>query len=197
MYDIAFFINCILLGLALAADAFSVSVANGMAENGNSFKRAALISGTFGFFQFLMPLLGWFLVHSFVAFFSLPKFVVPLAAMVILCFLGVKMLVEAKKDSSAGATEKEAGAAVGFGAILLQGVATSLDALSVGLTISDYEAIKALVCSLVIGAVTFAACIIGVVLGKTFKKAFSSVAGIIGGIILIIIGVEIFIRGII
>ena len=190
MYDAPFFLNCILLGLALAVDAFSVSIANGLTETDHTFKRTFLISGTFGFFQFIMPLAGWFLVRSFIAFFSLPKFVIPLLAMLILGFLGVKTIIDAKKNDRPSA-------AVGLAALLLQGVATSLDALSVGLTISDYDTLQALVCSLIIGAETFIICAAGVTLGKKIKKGFSSVAGILGGIILIIIGIEIFIRGII
>ena len=191
MFDFSFFFNCILLGLALAVDAFSVSIANGLSENGRSLRQTLFVSGTFGLFQFVMPLIGWVLVKTFVSFFSLPKFIIPLAAMLILGFLGIKMLVGSRKEKSDEAV------AIGTGAVLFQGVATSLDALSVGLTIADYDAIEAHVCSLVIGAVTFALCIFGVILGNKFKKTLSSFAETLGGIILIVIGIEIFIRGMI
>ena len=190
MFDLPFFLNCILLGVALAVDAFSVSIANGLTETERSFSRTVLISGTFGAFQFLMPLLGWVLVKTFISFFSLPKFIIPLLAMLILGFLGVKTIIDSKKGE-----QKQA--AVKFVEILIQGVATSLDALSVGLTISDYDILQAIVCATIIGVETFALCIVGVTLGKGVKKGFSSVAGIVGGIILIAIGIEIFIRGII
>ena len=192
MYDLTFFVNCIMLAFALAADAFSVSLANGLTERDGSFKKAALIAGVFGFFQFLMPLIGWVLVKTFVSFFTMPKFIIPLAALLVLGFLGVKMIIGGVKDEEV--IEKKA---VGFIPLLMQGVATSLDALSVGLTISDYGAMQAFIFSLIIGAITFLLCIIGVKLGNNFKNSLSSYANVIGGIILIVIGAEIFIRGII
>ena len=85
---------------------------------------------------------------------------------------------------------------LGIGALLVQGVATSIDALSVGFTISEYGLIMALVCALIIAVVTFIICMVGLVIGKKFGTKFSNKAAIFGGIILIGIGLEIFITGV-
>ena len=87
-------------------------------------------------------------------------------------------------------------AAVSIGALLVQGVATSIDALSVGFTISEYSAASALVCCLLIACVTFAICMTGLFLGKKFGTKLATKASILGGVILIAIGIEIFITGV-
>ena len=93
--------------------------------------------------------------------------------------------------------EKENGyAGVGFLSLLIQGVATSIDALSVGFTIADYNFIRALTASVIIAAVTFVVCICGLMLGKTFGTRLSDKAQILGGVILIIIGIEVFVSGV-
>ena len=80
---------------------------------------------------------------------------------------------------------------------MVQGVATSIDALSVGFTIAEYGLIMAVVCALIIAFVTFVICVIGLEIGKRFGTRFSNKATILGGVILIAIGLEIFIKGII
>ena len=92
--------------------------------------------------------------------------------------------------------EAEEVAGVGLSALLLQGVATSIDALSVGFTIADYGFLMALVCALIIAAVTFVICMGGLVIGKTFGTKLSNKAAILGGVILIFIGIEIFVTGV-
>lgn len=192
MFDFVFFINAALLGAALAVDAFSVSVVNGISEPNIKRSKAAGIAAVFAVFQCIMPLLGWIVLELLVTAFSALKSVVPYAALAILTALGVKSVVESLKKH-----EDDAPCAVTFGALMFQGLATSLDALSVGLTLEGSGALPAAVTSLIIGAVTFAICIIGVYIGKSVGKAVSRYAGIIGGVALIAIGIEIFIRGII
>ncbi len=189
MWNFAFFFNSILIGIGLAMDAFSVSLANGLNEPAMKKRRMMGIAGIFAFFQCLMPLIGWLCVHTVVqCFVSLEKFI-PWIALVLLCFIGGKMLYEGirHKDSEAEAP------AVGFVGLLVQGVATSIDALSVGFTISDYDGIQAIVCGLLIAAVTFLICLGGLAIGKKFGTHLAGKASILGGSVLIFIGFEILI----
>lgn len=186
-----FFLNSILLGVGLAMDAFSVSLANGLNEPKMKNKRMCLIAGTFAFFQALMPMLGWFFVHTLCNCFSIFQKFVPWIALILLGFIGGKMLFDGLKGD-----EDSDVSSLGFFALLIQGIATSIDALSVGCTISEYGWQMALVCALIIAFVTFFICMAGLFLGKKFGTKLSGIATILGGIILIIIGIEIFIKGI-
>ena len=102
------------------------------------------------------------------------------------------MLIGALHGNNEDTTHSE----LSFKTLMLQGVATSIDALSVGFTISEYGLTMALVCSLIIAVVTFAICIVGLIIGKKYGDLFSNKAEIIGGIILIGIGIEIFVKGV-
>ena len=189
--NVVFFFNSILLGVGLAMDAFSVSMANGLNEPNMSHARACAIAGTFALFQFLMPMLGWVCVHTLVEKFAAFQRFVPWIALALLLWIGGSMLREGLRG---GEAEEPSG--VGVLALLLQGVATSIDALSVGFTIAEYEAAAALVCSLIIAAVTFAICMGGLRIGRTVGTRLSGKASVLGGVILILIGVEIFLKGI-
>ena len=192
-----FFFNSILLGVGLAMDAFSVSLANGLAEPDMHGRKMNLIAGTFGFFQALMPMAGWICVHTIIEHFrSFEKFS-PWIALVLLLYIGGKMLVESIINIRKGREGEDVIITkVTFGALMVQGVATSIDALSVGFTISDYGWVQALVCALIIAVVTYFISTIGLHIGKRVGTRFSSKAGILGGSILIFIGLEIFIRGV-
>lgn len=191
-WNFVFFFNSILLGIGLAMDAFSVSLANGLNEPKMRRAKMILIAGTFAFFQALMPMVGWFLVHTLCACFASFTKIVPWIALVLLGFIGGKMLF----DGLSGGDEEEENCGVGFVALIVQGIATSIDALSVGCTISEYNWFMALVCALIIAAVTFGICMGGLVLGKTFGTRLAGKATILGGAILIFIGLEIFIKGV-
>lgn len=191
-FDPAFFVNSILLGIGLAMDAFSVSLANGLNEPKMGVKKMNVIAGTFGLFQTLMPLLGWLCVHTIVNIFTSFQRFVPWIALILLLYIGGKMITDGirNKDGNVEAP------AVGLGALMVQAVATSIDALSVGFTISDYDFSKALAASLIIGLVTYGICLAGVKIGKVAGTKLAGKASILGGIILIIIGIEIFLKGI-
>ena len=182
--------NSLLLGIGLAMDAFSVSLANGLHEPKMKRTRMSLIAGVFAFFQFLMPMIGWVLVHTLVQCFQQFQVCIPWIALILLGFIGGKMLIEGIKGGD------EEAPAVGFGALVLQGIATSIDALSVGCTISDYDVLMALVSCTIIAAVTFVICMIGLKIGKTFGTKLAGKAGILGGSILIFIGLEIFVTNV-
>lgn len=204
-WSFVFVLNSVLLGVGLAMDAFSVSLANGLGDPGMRRRRMAAIAGTFAGFQAFMPMTGWVLVHSVVRIFGTLERFIPWIALLLLGWIGGKMLVEGIRERKIGGSEQdgEAGPAaataaetagrLGVGALLLQGVATSIDALSVGFTIADYEWPMALAASLLIAAVTFVICMGGLRLGKTFGTRLAGKASILGGLILIAIGIEIFV----
>ena len=184
-----FFVNAALFGVGLAMDAFSVSMANGLGEPEMKSGKMCGIAGIFALFQTAMPLLGWVCVHTVAnIFISFQKFI-PFIALGLLLYIGGSMLKEGiqNKDS---AEEKPA---IGLGALLVQGVATSIDALSVGFTISELNFISALTEAVIIGGVTFIICILGLFIGKKFGNKLAGKASILGGVILIDIGLEIFI----
>lgn len=192
-YDVLFFTNSLLIGTGLAMDAFSVSLANGLNEPKMKKRRAILISGVFSVFQALMPLIGWFCVSTLRHYFTVFEKFIPYIALILLAFIGGKMLLEGiKKKTSEEAEEKQ----LTLMLLFIQGIATSIDALSVGFTISEYTLAQALVCALIIGAVTFAICFAGILIGRKFGTKLSDKASIFGGVILIIIGIEIFITGV-
>ena len=187
-----FIFNSILLGVGLAMDAFSVSLANGLNEPKMKKNRMCLIAGTFAFFQALMPMIGWVCIKTIVQYFGLFEKLIPWIALVLLLFIGGKMLIEGIKNKN-GEVEKPE---VGLVALLVQGVATSMDALSVGFTISGYGLMMALICALIIAAVTFIICMVGLFIGKKVGTNLVYRANILGGVILILIGIEIFVTGI-
>ena len=190
-WSFVFFLNSGLLGVGLAMDAFSVSLANGLHDPHMSRRRGTIIAGTFAGFQAAMPMLGWVCVHTIVELFSSFETFVPWIALALLGYIGGKMLVEGIKGE-----EAEEAAELSAGALFVQGVATSIDALSVGFTISEYGWGMALVCSLIIAVVTFFVCTAGLSLGKKFGTKLSGKASILGGVILIGIGLEIFVTGV-
>lgn len=188
-----FFLNSALLGLGLAMDAFSVSMANGLSEPDMRKGRMSLIAGTFGFYQFLMPMIGWLCVHTVLQYFQFFQRFIPWIALLLLSYIGGKMLLEGIREQSDNDTKS---LPIGFGTLMIQGVATSIDALSVGFTISDYNFPAALTASLVIAAVTFVLCIFGLLIGRRFGTKLAGKASVFGGIILIAIGLEIFLTGV-
>ena len=175
-WNFLFFINSVLFGVGLAMDAFSVSLANGLNEPKMPAGRMCTIAGVFAFFQIIMPLIGWFCVRTVAETFTAFQRAVPWIALVLLLYIGGKMLLEGIRGAKDGGGEP---AAVSAGGLLLQGLATSIDALSVGFTI-----------------VTFGICMIGLRLGKRFGTRLAGKASILGGVILIAIGIEIFLKGI-
>lgn len=185
-----FYINAVALGIGLAMDAFSVSLANGLAEPRMKTGRMFGVAGVFAGFQFLMPLVGWICVHTVASLFSSFQKAIPWIALALLGFIGGKMLLEGIRNDASDAEP----VAVGVTALLLQGIATAIDALSVGFTIADYAWAEALVESLIIGTVTFGICLGGLAIGKKFGTRLAGKATLFGGIILIVIGMEIFLR---
>lgn len=191
-WSFLFFINSVLLGVGLAMDAFSVSLANGLNEPKMSKKKMCGVAGVFAIFQAFMPMVGWICVRTIAQQFKAFEKSIPWIALILLLYIGGSMLREGLKNEE----EEEEAVKLGISALLIQGVATSIDALSVGFTISEYGLIMALVCAGIIAVVTFVICMVGIKIGKKVGTKYSSKAAILGGVILILIGLEIFMKGI-
>ncbi len=184
-----FVFNSVLLGVGLAMDAFSVSLANGLNEPEMRRRRMCLMAGTFAFYQYAMPMIGWLCVHTIAERFEAFQKFIPWIALALLGYIGGKMLIEGIRG---GEEAEETDVKVSFGELMVQGVATSIDALSVGFAIADYSVGMALICGLIIAIVTFVICIVGLSIGKKAGFHLAGKASILGGVILIAIGIEIF-----
>lgn len=180
-------ITSIFLGIGLAMDACAVSMANGLKENKMKLNKIIFIALMFGLFQGAMPLIGYLVGSQILTKF---EWIIPWAALGILGYLGGKMVYDGIKGE-----EEVDDKSLTFKIIFIQAIATSIDALSVGFTISDYKLIEALVCVGCIAIITFAICVAAVFIGKKFGTKLGNKAILIGGIILILIGLEIFISG--
>ncbi len=189
--NISFVINSLLLGVGLAMDAFSVSCTNGLNEPRMKAGRMSVIAGMYAWFQFMMPMIGWFCVHTIAEYFESFRKFIPWIALLLLLYIGGKMLLEGIRG-----TETENGTVLSLGTLILQAVATSIDALSVGFTIAEYDVIMALTACILIAAVTYVICMGGLTIGKKVGTKLTGKASILGGLILIGIGVEIFVTGI-
>ena len=187
-----FFFNSILLGIGLAMDAFSVSLANGLNEPGMKKGKMCGVAGVFGGFQFAMPMIGWFCVTTITQYFVAFQPFIPWIALILLSYIGGKMVWEGIKKQD----DEDETPPVGLMGLLIQGVATSIDALSVGFTIAGYNLFQAVLSCLLIGIVTFVICLAGLAIGKKAGTKLADKAGILGGIILIFIGLEIFITNV-
>lgn len=191
-WSLLFVLNSILLGVGLAMDAFSVSLANGLNEPFMRKKKMCGIAGVFGFFQALMPMAGWVCVYTIIYYFKTFEKFVPWIALMLLVYIGGGMVLEGIKNDE----EKAEKTRLSVGTLFVQGIATSIDALSVGFTIAEYGFVMAFVCSIIIAVVTFIISYAGLIIGKKFGTKFSDRADILGGVILIFIGLEIFLKGV-
>ncbi len=201
-------LTSLLLGAGLAMDACAVSMTNGLNEPKMKNSKSVLIAGIFAFFQMLMPMIGWLCVTLIADRFAMFAKWVPYIALVLLTIIGGKMLFDGIKHykhsktqtaNSDGLAAKTGAKPLTFAALLTQAVATSIDALSTGFTLSNIAGSvwwQALVSVGIIGAVTFGISVAGVFIGKKFGDRLGSRAEIVGGIILIFMGIEIFAGGV-
>lgn len=185
--------SSVLLGVGLAMDAFSVSLANGLNEPKMKLKKVFLISGLFAFFQALMPLIGWIAISGFLELFNKFKPFIPWISFILLCFIGGKMLFDSFKKDSDGEEEIQK---LTLGALFVQAIATSIDALTAGFNFAkDYNLnqwLYVILSVVIIMLLTFGICFFGVKLGQKVGTKFSSKAGILGGSVLIFLGLKIF-----
>lgn len=190
---LSFMIKSFLLGIGLAMDAFSVSLANGLNNPKMKKGEMMLVAGVFGIFQGIMPLLGWFCVHNLVNYFRVFEKYIPWIALGLLVYIGGNMLLEGINGEE---DDDNSSSDITLKALMVQGIATSIDALSVGFTIADYNFSMALLSVLIIATVTFIICFLGIIIGKKVGMKFAGKASIFGGLILILIGAEIFFTGV-
>ncbi len=200
-FSTVFLITNLLLGVGLAMDAFSVSIANTLNEPGMRKSKMCGVAGTYAFFQFAMPMIGWICVHTVAEKFTAFQKFIPWIALILLLYIGGKMIIECIKERKNSSDENSesgevSGSVLTFGTLMVQGVATAIDALSVGFTISEYNTLTAVIACLIIAAVTFVICMVGLLIGKKVGEKLSGKAEILGGIILIGIGIEIFVKGV-
>ena len=190
-----FIINGIVLGIGLAMDAFSVSMANGLKDPHMKVSIMCRIAGCFAFFQWFMPMIGWVCVHTVVLYFKSFQAFIPWIALILLSYIGGNMIYESILEGKIGEDSEAAGEneILSSSTLIMQGIATSIDALSVGFTISEYHLLEAFITAVIIAVTTFIICIIGLKIGRTAGRFLKNKAGIFGGVILIGIGIEIFI----
>ena len=187
------FFSIFLTGFALSMDAFAVSITKGISLKKINLSIAIKIAFFFGLFQAIMPLIGWFLIQFLLNIFTGLAKAIPYAALILLCYIGGKMLYEGIKG---GDDEECCDGKLTFGALMIQGIATSIDALSTGLDMTTYNWYEALISALIIALVTFIICMAGLFIGKKAGTKLAGKASILGGVILIAIGLKIFISGV-
>ena len=201
------FLEIFLLGIALAMDACAVAMIIGMTEREIGWKKVLLIGGFFGFFQFLMPLIGYFITGVVAnAFMDVFKKISAWLSFGLLVFLGGKMLFESiceivERRKNGGVCKR--GEKLTLGRLTVQAIATSIDALAVGVTLQSAAlgaeglALGVWGATLLIGGVTFALGVAAVYLGKAIGCKLADKAGLLGGAVLIGIGVKILIGGLV
>ena len=191
MGSASFIIQSLALGAALAMDAFSVCIATGLQYPNAPFKDHARPAAWFGFFQFLMPLAGWGLLRVMTGLFSVLTKVLPVIGAVVLFIIGISMIVK-KEDTEEGSE----GSSPGTARLLVQSLATSVDALSAGFAMTGYGVFRASLCSTIIGLTTFAICLSAFAFCRRIGHKVTNVAPVIGGSILIIIGIKLIIEAV-
>jgi len=175
----------ILIGISLSMDAFAASVCKGLSIKKNTYKTNVIIALYFGIFQAVMPLIGYLLASTFQnILFKIDHWI----AFVLLSIIGIKMIIDSFDTS-----KEKIDAEIGFKSMLILSIATSIDALAIGITFAFFE-INILLTVIIIGIITFLLSFIGVKIGNKFGIKFQNKAEILGGIILILIGTKILLE---
>ena len=173
------------IGVGLAMDAFAVSICKGLSMKKLSWKKAIIIALYFGIFQALMPVLGYFLGGAFSSFVqSVDHWI----AFILLAIIGGKMIKDSTEDETKNRNDR-----IDVKTMLLLAIATSIDALAVGVTFAFFK-VNLLLSIAIIGVITFVLSFIGVIIGNKFGDKFQHKAELVGGIVLIIIGLKILLE---
>ncbi|MGF7145005.1 putative Mn2+ efflux pump MntP [Anaerotaenia torta] len=183
-------ITLVLLALGLSADAFAVAITNGMCSSKITKQHAVATGLAFGFFQALMPVLGFILGRTFSDFVCRFQHWI---ALILLGAIGINMLVDTFKEWKSAGTVSACSTRNIFSVknLLIQAVATSIDALAAGVSIAVLN-IHILYAALLIGLITFVLCTAGVYIGKSFGSLLGLRAKVAGGVVLLFIGLKIF-----
>ena len=186
-------LSILLIGISLSMDAFAISVANGLTLKNFNIRHALWMGLYFGGFQFLMPLIGYFLgstVSHYIMKFG------PYISFALLAFIGGKMLLESVRPAKEGEDDEGGMAELSHKSLLAAAVATSIDALAVGVSFAFLEDVKLIPSCLLIGCTTFVISFGGAMLGSKIPGVSGKKAGIVGGLVLIGIGLKILIQGV-
>lgn len=185
-------IEIILLSFGLAMDAFAVSICKGLTLKKMDWKKSLIAGGYFGVFQAIMPFIGYCLIKLFKQNESISNFITKYdhwIAFILLIIIGINMIVESF-------AKEEVDGNFGFKTMFVLAIATSIDALSVGITFATMElAINIYWTVLIIGGITFILSALGVFIGNVFGLKFKQPAEIVGGVVLILIGLKILLNG--
>lgn len=185
-------IEIILLSFGLAMDAFAVSICKGLTLKKMDWKKSLIAGGYFGVFQASMPLIGYFLIKLFKQNEAISNFITKYdhwIAFILLIIIGINMIIESF-------AKEEVDGNFGFKTMFVLAIATSIDALSVGITFATMEsAINIYWTVLIIGGITFILSALGVFIGNVFGLKFKQPAEIVGGVVLILIGLKILLNG--
>lgn len=185
-------IEIILLSFGLAMDAFAVSICKGLTLKKMDWKKSLISGGYFGVFQAIMPLIGYFLIKLFKQNEAISNFITKYdhwIAFILLIIIGINMIIESF-------AKEEVDGNFGFKTMFVLAIATSIDALSVGITFATMElAINIYWTVLIIGGITFILSALGVFIGNVFGLNFKQPAEIAGGVVLILIGLKILLNG--
>lgn len=188
-------LQTLILSVSMAADTMCVGASDGIKENKIRYLKIAFIAFVFAFMQFIMPVIGYFIGFSFKDY--LEKYI-PWIAFVILTLLGIKSLYEGikeninrKKDNK---EEKEEEKKIGILEIFIQGIATSIDALSIGFININLSINDAMITFSIIGIVTFVLSFLATALGKLIGTKIEKIAPIISGLIFIALGLKFIIQ---
>lgn len=185
-------IEIILLSFGLAMDAFAVSICKGLTLKKMDWKKSLIAGGYFGVFQAIMPLIGYCLIKLFKQNEEISNFITKYdhwIAFILLIIIGINMIIESF-------AKEEVDGNFGFKTMFVLAIATSIDALSVGITFATMElAINIYWTVLIIGGITFILSSLGVFIGNVFGLKFKQPAEIVGGVVLILIGLKILLNG--
>ncbi|RGQ39746.1 manganese efflux pump MntP family protein [Thomasclavelia ramosa] len=178
-------IEIALIGVGLAMDAFAVSICKGLAMRRMNYKKAIIIAAFFGVFQALMPALGYVLGTTFANKIAAIDHWI---AFILLALIGANMIKEALSSDDDECQDDS----LRLGDLIMLSIATSIDALAVGITFAFFN-VSLLLSVSVIGIITFIICVIGVKVGNVFGEKYKSKAELAGGLILIVMGAKILI----
>lgn len=185
-------LDVILLSIGLAMDAFAVAICKGMSLKKMEWKKSVLTGGYFGFFQLIMPLIGYFLIVIFRQNEWISNLIEDFdhwIAFVLLVLIGISMIKESF-------SKEEVDGDFSFKAMIVLAIATSIDALSVGISFAAIDlTVNIFVAVTIIGVITFAISSLGVLIGNVFGLKFKQPAEIVGGIVLILMGLKILLEG--
>ncbi len=183
------FIEILLIGIGLSMDAFAVALCKGLSMKKIDIKAGIIIAAFFGVFQAVMPLIGYFVCINFEKFISAFDHWI---AFGLLEIIGIKMIIDAIKERKE--PERNETFHLKIGELFILAIATSIDALAVGVSFACVNDVNIFTSILIIGITTFILSLLGVIIGNKFGAKFKTTAAIIGGIILIIIGIKIIIE---